>query len=77
MKTPSVFPSAVQIPLQNINLEVRDAALGFCCSKINVGHIYVIPKGVKVIYQRVSSFWIFIIFVISALQKNYRIRHIP
>lgn len=24
-----------------------------------------------------SSFWIFIIFVISALQKNYRIRHIP
>lgn len=51
MKTPSVFPSAVQIPLQNINLEVRDGALGFCCSKINVGHIYVIPKGVKFICQ--------------------------
>lgn len=77
MKTPSVLPSAVQIPLQNINLEVQDAALGSCYSKINVGHICVIPKGVKFIYQCMSSFWIFIIFLISALQKNYRIRHIP
>lgn len=74
-----VFPSAVQIPLHNINLEVRDAGLGLCYSKINVDHIYIIPKAkdVKFIYQCIYFFWIFIIFVISALQKNYRITHIP
>lgn len=71
------IPSAAQIPLQNINLELWDAALGLCCSKISVDHVCVIPKGVKFISQWVSSFWIFIIFVISALQKNYRIRYIP
>lgn len=52
------FHSAVQIPLHNINLEVRDAGLGLCYSKINMDHIYIIPKAkeVKFTYQCLSFF---------------------
>ena len=66
-----VLPYAVQIPLHNINLEARGASLGLHYSEKSMWVTSTLFQKQKLSSSSIDLFfWILIIFITSALQKN-------